>query len=459
MTGWPSPAGQLQLAAYLAPHAGQQLDGPALRHYLSERLPTYMVPTLLTILPELPRLQNGKLDRLSLPAPHSQHPAGARASQAASPASHQAPRSSTELALAELWSELLALGGPEAVPISLDDNFFDMGGHSLLASQMATRVRAQFGVELTVATLFEAPLLGAYAAALDAAMAHGGQHRAAGQQATAVPLAQGDGMAPLFCVAPLGGQVFHYSELARALNASASVFGLGVDEGARYASLEQLAVHHADTVQRSQPSGPYRLLGWSSGGLIALALGAELERRGATVSYLGLLDTQLIPAAALAAGRLAPVAAMNLLGGLRQRNLDRAEMDQVFAWLEAQGWDEQAFEPAQCDVYLRALAEHLDVRLDARALPQLQARLQATRAALELLAGWRPAAGALNCVLYQVGASAATELAIAPAQRRAAAGDHYSMLGGAHALALGGQIAADMARHGSVADDAPEPGA
>ncbi|MFC3374389.1 amino acid adenylation domain-containing protein [Rugamonas sp. CCM 8940] len=454
VTGWPSPSGQLQLAAYLAPHAGQQLDGPALRHYLGERLPTYMVPTLLTILPELPRLQNGKLDRLSLPAPHSQQAAGARASQAG----YQAPQSDTELALADLWSELLVQGGAGAAPISVDDNFFDLGGHSLLASQMATRVRSQFGVELAVATLFEAPLLGAYAAALDAAMAHGGGQHAAGRQAAAVPLAQGAGTAPLFCVAPLGGQVFHYRELARALSASASVFGLGVDEGARHASLEALAVHHADTVQRCQPSGPYRLLGWSSGGLIALALGAELERRGATVDYLGLLDTQLIPAAALEAGRLAAVAAMNLLGGLRQRNLERAEMDQVLAWLEAQGWDEQAFEPAQCGESLRALAEHLDVRLDARTLPQLQARLQATRAALELLAGWRPAAAdARNRVLYQVGAAAATELAIAPARRRAAAGDHYSMLAGAHALALGEQIASDMARHASLAGDAPEP--
>ncbi|MFD3471225.1 amino acid adenylation domain-containing protein [Streptomyces sp. NPDC058682] len=131
-----------RLVAYLVPPAGFQVPGPgALREYLGDSLPEYMVPSAFVALDALPVTPNGKLDRKALPEP-----------VLAGTLSSRAPRTPQEEILCALFTELL--GVPR---VGIDDSFFELGGHSLMATRLITRARAVFGVELSVRAVFEAP--------------------------------------------------------------------------------------------------------------------------------------------------------------------------------------------------------------------------------------------------------------------------------------------------------------
>ncbi|MBI3778142.1 MAG: amino acid adenylation domain-containing protein, partial [Gammaproteobacteria bacterium] len=157
VVGWPQGSSTPQLVAYVVAQAGQTLVLDELRQHLSDRLPTYMVPTLFQVLPALPRLPNGKLDRLGLPEP----------TVADSSAVYITPRTPTEQKLAEMWSEVLRLGDLAVPRVGAMDNFFNLGGHSLLAAQLFARIRQVFALELPISTLFEAPVLEAFAQVVD----------------------------------------------------------------------------------------------------------------------------------------------------------------------------------------------------------------------------------------------------------------------------------------------------
>ncbi|HEU4562188.1 MAG TPA: amino acid adenylation domain-containing protein, partial [Longimicrobium sp.] len=145
-------AGGKRLVAYLV---GEALESEALRAYLSEQLPEYMVPVAFVWLERLPLTPNGKLDRRALPAPD----ADAFAARA-----HEAPLGEMEEALAAIWAELLGIER-----IGRRDNFFDLGGHSLLAVRVVSRVRQALGVEAEIGDLFVRPVLADFARGLETA--------------------------------------------------------------------------------------------------------------------------------------------------------------------------------------------------------------------------------------------------------------------------------------------------
>ncbi|RYZ45687.1 MAG: amino acid adenylation domain-containing protein, partial [Myxococcaceae bacterium] len=128
-----------------APGPNVALEPNALRAFLKQRLPDYMVPATFVTLATLPLTANGKVDRKALPAPEASTQQRER---------YVAPRTSTERQLAELWAQVLRIKR-----IGRQDHFFELGGHSLLATQVVSRVRAAFGVELPLRALFEAPTL------------------------------------------------------------------------------------------------------------------------------------------------------------------------------------------------------------------------------------------------------------------------------------------------------------
>jgi len=147
--------GERRLVAYATPTHGANFGdgaGAALRAWLAERLPEYLVPTAVVPLDAFPLNPNGKVDRAALPAP-------ARDERAEG----VAPRTSTEATLAEVWAEVLRLERVYA-----DDDFYALGGQSLLAAQVAARVRDRLGVELPLGQLFDAPVLADLAAVVDA---------------------------------------------------------------------------------------------------------------------------------------------------------------------------------------------------------------------------------------------------------------------------------------------------
>ncbi|HET6764330.1 MAG TPA: amino acid adenylation domain-containing protein, partial [Longimicrobiaceae bacterium] len=145
--------GDRRLVAYAVPAPGVEADGGDLRDALQGRLPAYMVPAIVVLLPELPLTANGKVDRRALPAPD-----GSGAVDR-----YVAPRTETEHALAEIWAECLATG-----PVGVHDNFFELGGHSLVATRVVSRIREAMDTELPLRALFEAQTVGELAARIDA---------------------------------------------------------------------------------------------------------------------------------------------------------------------------------------------------------------------------------------------------------------------------------------------------
>ncbi len=152
-------SGEKQLVAYLVPRNHAPIE-TELRAFLKERLPEYMIPSAFVVLPTMPMTPNGKIDRKALPDPD---PAGGEG-----PVPYVPPRGPIEEGLTAIWSEIL--GRPK---IGVHDDFFDLGGHSLMAAQLLARVRETFGVEPPLNDLFEAPTVAGLGRLVDAALRSG----------------------------------------------------------------------------------------------------------------------------------------------------------------------------------------------------------------------------------------------------------------------------------------------
>lgn len=147
-------AGEKILVAYLVFEENESTDAEALRRFVAERLPVYMVPGAFVFLEALPRTPNGKVDRRALPLPN--------AGRTGVEARYLAPRTATERILADIWSAVLGIE-----QIGVHDNFFELGGHSLLVTRVISRVRAAFELEVPIRCLFEAPTIALFAGVLE----------------------------------------------------------------------------------------------------------------------------------------------------------------------------------------------------------------------------------------------------------------------------------------------------
>ncbi len=132
------------LAAYIVPSGQPAPTITALRRFLAEKLPDYMIPSAFVMLNALPLTPAGKIDRKALPFPSSARPE--------LDTSFVAPTTPVEEELAKIWAEVLSLD-----QVGIQGNFFDLGGHSLLATQVISRVINTFKVELPIKSLFESP--------------------------------------------------------------------------------------------------------------------------------------------------------------------------------------------------------------------------------------------------------------------------------------------------------------
>ena len=245
-----------------------------LRQFLREQLPEYMIPAAFLILAELPRTANGKIDRKLLPAPDFSGQITDR---------YMAPRTRMENELAEMWAEML-----HVERVGIYDNFFDLGGHSLLAVQLMSRIRKTIGGSLSLLTIFQAPTVESLAGILS--------NSRRDSSSPLVALRDSGSRLPLYCFDPDGTHVLAYQPLAYSLNDEQPVYGLSLSRifsmDWSTLSIAAIAEDHVHLIRRHQPEGPYHLLGWSNGGVIALAVAHALERQDQAVSFLGVLDTQ-----------------------------------------------------------------------------------------------------------------------------------------------------------------------
>jgi amino acid adenylation domain-containing protein len=260
-----------RLIAYYVPRGEAVLDRD-LRAQLCERLPEPMVPSVFVPLDALPLTPNGKIDRRALPEPPRTQ--AISASQAS-----RRPRTATELALADIWKDVL---GREEVSVA--DNFFESGGHSLLAVRLVARIEKSLDVRLPLAALFEAPTLERLAGAIE---------RGGFERRVAVRLRSGDPERPLFLLAGGGGHVIYFRELVQHLDGE-TVYGLQPSFDAEFDDEDVIGTWAAQclrAIREVQPEGPYRLAGHSTGGQLAFEIARRLEEEGAAVAPLVLLDS------------------------------------------------------------------------------------------------------------------------------------------------------------------------
>lgn len=250
-----------------------------LRKELQSRLPSYMIPSAFVIVDRLPLTIQGKLDRNALPPPPTQR-------QSSSP-SEAPPVTATQKTLVQIWEELL-----EVSPIGIDDDFFDLGGHSMLAVRMVAQVQQRTGKTLPLSALFRKPTVEQLADLLD--------HSQTAENSLIVPLSVGGADDPIFCIHPAGGTVFCYRELAQYFSGQRGVFGLqarGLDgRQSPHATLQEMASDYADAIVAAVPSGPIHLVGWSLGGNIAYEVARQLRGAGRRVGMLALLDSGMLAA-------------------------------------------------------------------------------------------------------------------------------------------------------------------
>ncbi len=249
-----------------------------------------------------------------------------------------APRTPVEEVLVEIWAEILGTGR-----VGVRDSFFDLGGHSLTAVHLMARIKRRLGRTLPLTALFEAPTVEALAALLS----RPGTEIAELRRPAVVVLKPEGGRPPFFCVHPVGGNVLCYLDLARHLPAEQPFYGLQTP-GAGPASLEEIATRYLSELRRVWPRGPYRLGGWSLGGLIAFEMARQLAAQGEQPELVALIDTlPPAPAPEPAQGELVARFAEDLgqlLGGdlgippERLRSLARGEtLDQAVRQAHAAG--------------------------------------------------------------------------------------------------------------------------
>jgi thioesterase domain-containing protein len=241
------------------------------------------VPSLVVLLPALPKSAAGKLDRRALPAPEPVRFAGDPAAAA--------PRTSLEATLAAAWTEVL--GGVE---VGRDDDFFALGGTSLQGALLLRAVEERLDLPVPVAALFEAPTVAGLARLL--AERHPEALRNQRQESAGarplVPIQAGGQGPPFFCVHPVGGDVFCYADLARHLGGEQPFYGLrsvGITEGEPLRTIEEMAATYLAAVTEVQRRGPYLLGGWSFGGVVAYEMAQQARRRGDDVEVLALIDS------------------------------------------------------------------------------------------------------------------------------------------------------------------------
>ncbi|MFF7407950.1 amino acid adenylation domain-containing protein [Streptomyces lydicus] len=243
-----------------------------LREALGRELPGYMVPARIVLLDELPLTDNGKVNRRLLPSPEETAPR---------PGEAVAPRDAAERLLAEIWAEFFE---PASGPVGVTANFFDLGGDSMLAVRMMARIRQRTGRSLPVATLLARPTVASLAEVLRDRPGDEGR-------AALVTLRDTGTRPPLFLVHPVGGDVLCYAGLGALLDDDQPLHAL------QYPDLEpapqtvaDLARHYADAITERFPDGPYRLGGWSMGGVLALETAHLLTGRGKTVELVAAVD-------------------------------------------------------------------------------------------------------------------------------------------------------------------------
>ena len=261
--------GDQRLACYVVPERGAAVRASELRAALKDKLPDYMIPAIL-VLDSLPVNANGKIDFGDLPAPAEGRSVAGE------------PRDDVERQLLQIWRRVLRLND-----IGMTDNFFDLGGHSLLVMRLLAEIDTVFGQRLPVAAVFRVRTIEEMAVMLS--------EKQPLPWSPLVPVRREGLKPPLFVIPAAHGNPLPYADFARFLGSDQPVYVLQPVgfEGHRKPSerIETIAEHFIAEIRRVQTHGPYRLAGFCVGGIVAFEIAQQLIASGEEPPLLALVET------------------------------------------------------------------------------------------------------------------------------------------------------------------------
>ena len=284
----PAPGGDgaVVLACWVRWNEAPSKEWPAeLALHTAKQLPLASIPTRWAEVEEFRLTERGKLDRKRLPEPSL---------TASRKASSGPPETPTEIRLAKIWTKLLRVG-----TIARDESFFELGGHSLAALQLFAGIAKEWQLRIPMAILIQAPTLRLLGIAID----HDdpSHRRQENSGSIIVPVREEGGLLPLFCIHGGDGGVLFYRGLADSFPPGRPILAvespaLAADARHGVRPVEETAASYIEALREKQASGPYHLVGYSYGGLLAYEMARQLQATGEKVAFVGLLDT-LNPAA------------------------------------------------------------------------------------------------------------------------------------------------------------------
>jgi len=258
------------LCGYVVMREPGTFDADRIHRQLRALLPSHLLPGALVELDTFPLTTNGKIDHSALPAPRHQ------------PSAATPPGTPTECALAAIWADVLAVPS-----VGITDNFFTLGGHSLLGARLVAEIRGKLGVDISLRALFAAPTVAELAAHIDSPTRDTFD--------VVLRLRTHGSLPPIICLPPASGLGWSYAGLVSALDPNRPLLAVQSDHiahgGALPANFSDAVAKYTAAVRGMQPSGPYHLLGWSLGGNIAHAVASQLQAEGERVDLLALLDS------------------------------------------------------------------------------------------------------------------------------------------------------------------------
>lgn len=430
--GLTGPKENRRLAAWVRWTKEPPADWPAqLRHHLVAELPSASIPVRWQAVETFPLTDRGKIDRAALPEPGETLEDG------------ELPATPMETRLAGIWEHLL--GVPR---VFRHDNFFDLGGDSLSALRLFGQLAQDFGLQLPLASLMQAPTLEKLAAIVESQTTVSPSEPAGPTVPHLVPLNATNGTSPLFCIHGGDGGVLFYRELARHLPPDLSLVtiespALSAEGVPVIRSVEASATEYVAAILQHQAHGPYYLAGYSYGGVLVYEIARQLRAAGEGVAFLALFDTQN------PAGPLRAYAMRERLAVFRQAH---AHLSMLQQWGRLIGRIGQGL-----TTHLKVRAEKLCVQLSRHSRPHSWLRaLQVREAHSEAMDAYCPSPIDVPMVLFKTaavddkyatpedygwtGLPASLEVTIVP-------GGHLDMFTGAHAAYLAQELTERLRPH------------
>ena len=264
-----------RLVAFVVPSEGETLGSHEIRAVLKKKLPDYMIPSHFFFLNALPLTATGKLDRQSL--------LSQKFDRTELDKDYVGPMNEIENGLSEIWAKVL-----ELKRVGINDDFFESGGDSLMVFDIFCWIEQEYHKRIPPSILYQASTIKKLAAVVE-------NYKEPASVSCLVPALPHSHRPPLFCVPPFAGTAVVFKKLVKYLDPEQPVYGIDSSENVLNASLREAASHYVKEILKILPGGPFLLLGFSSGGVLAFEIAQQFRDLQLEVPFLGMLDTCFSP--------------------------------------------------------------------------------------------------------------------------------------------------------------------